>query len=85
MSDRPTPETNAFYWCIRSQKESLAFARNLERQRDAYAETIREFLDVATDFSESRRGYLRFLALADEIDERHPELAENAIVESRRK
>lgn len=49
-----------------------------ERQRDAYAETLREFLREADDFAERRRDYLRFLRLADEIDERHPELAGNA-------
>lgn len=32
MSDRETPLTDEFYWCIRSQKESLAFARDLERK-----------------------------------------------------
>ena len=81
MSDRPTPEVDEFVADHDFQptvSECLNFAVSLERQRDAYAETLREFLALATDFAESRRGYLRFLELADQIDERHPELAGNA-------
>lgn len=47
-------------------------------QRDAYAETIREFLRVSDECAEDRRGFMRLLKLADEIEERHPELAQEA-------
>lgn len=46
----------------------------IEAQRDQYAAMLREFLELATDFSNTRRGYLRFLRLADEFEERCPEL-----------
>ena len=77
MSDRLTPETDeaSFSTVIQGELVKASFARDLERQRDAYADTLKEFLDLATDFAESRRGYLRFLELADQIDDRHPELA----------
>ena len=54
----------------------IELAKRLERQRNSYAATIREFLGEADDFAETRRGYLRFLRLADELDTRHPELSE---------
>ena len=79
MSD--TPETDANVASLTKAPDCFCeadHARRLERQRDAYAATIREFLAIADDFAESRRGQTRFLVLADEIDERHPELAEES-------
>ena len=40
MSDRPTPDTDSYYWCLRKQRESLVFARDLERQRDEAREIL---------------------------------------------
>lgn len=71
MNKKPTPETDAARVSVdtyageylvdpdpQGRWVEAAFAEGLEHQRDAYAETIREFLREA-----------------DEIDERHPELA----------
>jgi hypothetical protein len=77
MSDRPTPLTDeaSFSTVIQGELVKASFARRLERQRDAYAETLKKFLAISDDYADSGKGFLRFLALADEIDDRHPELA----------
>lgn len=72
MSD--TPETNAEVNRQLATGESgtgsllsmTMVARRLERQRDAYAETLRDLLNFAY---ERERDYIR---------ERHPELAQEA-------
>lgn len=72
MSDRPTPLTDALWqaWAderllngqFRYGPADLAdHARDLERQRDAYAETLREIAAMDPDWTV--------------IIERHPELA----------
>jgi len=71
MSDRPTPEVDEFVAEHDFQptvSECLNFAVSLERQRDAYAETLR-LIAAANDRSNHEAA---FTAL---IRERHPELA----------
>ena len=69
MSDRPTPETNEVELGIannprRDPQFRLAIhARYLERQRDAYAETLRFMAETDEDWNLIR--------------ERHPEIAGN--------
>ena len=79
MSDRLTPETDEVELGItnnprRDPQFRLAIhARYLERQRDAYAETLRETLaiDPCADNSD----------ILNAIRERHPELAGNVQVD----
>jgi len=71
MSDRPTPEVDEFVAEHDFQptvSECLNFAVSLERQRDAYAETLR-LIAAANDRSHHEAA---FTAL---IRDRHPELA----------
>lgn len=72
MSDRPTPETDeaSFSTVIQGELVKASFARRLERQRDAYAETLR-LIAGSNDRSHHEAA---FTAL---IRERHPELAGN--------
>ena len=65
MSDRPTPETDqaSFSTVIQGELVKASFARRLERQRDAYAYTLRVILKSA------RRH------VSNEIRNTHPELA----------
>tara|TARA_R110000868_G_scaffold34915_2_gene125523 strand:- start:171 stop:386 length:216 start_codon:yes stop_codon:yes gene_type:complete len=69
MSDRPTPETDeaSFSTVIQGELVQASFARRLERQRDAYAETLR-LIATANDRSHHEAA---FAAL---IRNRHPEL-----------
>ena len=48
----------------------------MERERDEARKALREFLALADDFSNTRRGYLRFLDLADKI-EKEADLSED--------
>jgi hypothetical protein len=69
MSDRPTPETDkTMKYCFGDDLVRADFARDLERQRDAYAETLR-MIASANDRSHHEAA---FTAL---IRDRHPELA----------
>lgn len=83
MNETDTPETEALeddlynrwpseYECDEAR---LQLCRKLERQRNAYAKIIREFMELADNFAERRRGYLNFLRLADGIEEDFPEFA----------
>ena len=64
MSDRPTPLTDkaSFSTVYQGELVKASFARDLERQRDAYAETLREI---------DKSGMV-----GNVIHNRHPELAE---------
>lgn len=75
MSDRPTPETDeaSFSTVIQGELVKASFARDLERQRDAYAETLES---VAS--GRYCGGVTKF------IRERHPELSGNADGDGRR-
>ena len=68
MSDRPTPETNeaSFSTVIQGELVKASLARRLERQRDAYAYTLRVILKSAGQH------------VSDAIRHTHPELAENS-------
>ena len=68
MSDRPTPEVDEFVADHDFQptvSECLNFAVSLERQRDAYAYTLRVILQSAGQH------------VSDAIRHTHPELAGN--------
>lgn len=69
MSDRPTPKTDeaSFSTVIQGELVKASLARRLERQRDAYAETLR-LIAAANDRSYHEAA---FTAL---IRNRHPEL-----------
>lgn len=69
MSDRPTPETDeaSFSTVIQGELVKASLARRLERQRDAYAETLR-LIAAANDRSHHEAAF------ATLIRERHPEL-----------
>ena len=69
MSDRPTPETDeaSFSTVIQGELVKASLARCLERQRDAYAETLR-LIAAANGRSHHEAA---FAAL---IRNRHPEL-----------
>lgn len=69
MSDRPTPETDeaSFSTVYQGELATATLARSLERQRDAYAETLR-LIATANDRSHHEAA---FAAL---IRNRHPEL-----------
>jgi hypothetical protein len=64
MSDRPTPETDeaSFSTVIQGELVKASFARDLERQRDAYAETLRLIMNSELPH------------VADAIRDTHPEL-----------
>ena len=70
MSDRPTPLTDeaSFSTVIQGELVKASFARDLERQRDAYAETLR-LIASANDRSHHEAA---FTALIRDL---HPELA----------
>ena len=70
MSDRPTPLTDeaSFSTVIQGELVKASFARDLELQRDAYAETLR-LIAGSNDRSHHEAA---FTAL---IRDRHPELA----------
>ena len=70
MSDRPTPETDeeTFPIVIQGEFVRASFARDLERQRDEYAETLR----LVAGSNDRSHHEAAFAAL---IRERHPELA----------
>ena len=67
MSDRPTPETDeaSFSTVIQGELVKASLARRLERQRDAYAYTLRVILKSAGQH------------VSDAIRHTHPELAGN--------
>lgn len=69
MSDRPTPETAPLMHAAANESMEAVFRRgcDLERQRDAYAETLR-LIAAANDRSHHEAA---FTAL---IRNRHPEL-----------
>ena len=72
MSDRPTPETDRAEYEIRLGKHRRmvvrpSLARDLEHQRDAYAETLR-LIAAANDRSHHEAAFATF------IRNRHPEL-----------
>jgi hypothetical protein len=72
MSDRPTPETDeaSFSTVIQGELVKASFARDLERQRDAYAKTLRIILKSELPH------------IADAIRHSHPELAGNVKLET---
>lgn len=65
MSDRPTLLTDeaSFSTVIQGELVKASFARDLERQRDAYAKTLRVILQSAGQH------------VSDAIRHTHPELA----------
>lgn len=69
MSDRPTPETDeaSFSTVIQGELVKASLARRLERQRDAYAETLR-IIATANDRSHHEAAFTTL------IRNRHPEL-----------
>lgn len=78
MSDQPTPLTDSFYWILRSQPESLEFARSLERKladaKAALAACREDSAELLAERSwwkdEPRAGYQR----------RYQETTENIVV-----
>lgn len=69
MSDRPTTETDesSFSTVYHVELATATLARSLERQRDAYAETLR-LIATANDRSHHEAAFARL------IRNRHPEL-----------
>ena len=67
MSDRPTPITDEFAQAECCDLEhAMDLARDLERQRDAYAETLRGIAKLGHRLDRSL------------VIQRHPELAQEA-------
>jgi hypothetical protein len=68
-----TPETDAIMQTPMTQTERLDAlilkCRELEICKTHYALALQEFIDEATDFSNTRHGFLRFLRLADKYEE----------------
>ena len=73
MNEIDTPESYSASYGTRGDLYELC--RKLERERNQYKAKLDEFMALADEFAESRRGSTRFLVLADEIEEAFPELA----------
>lgn len=65
LSEIPTPRTDAFFWCLKTQAESLVFARQLERESAAWrmvAEKFRALLDLP-EISAGIKGLAKELSI----------------------